>query len=77
MMDDIVHEFAHHVETLFPELVYSDEALIHEFKRKRQELKFTEIKTQIKEEARRRSSLRCPLLDLGFVRSVPKNYELE
>jgi hypothetical protein len=40
LMDDIVHEFAHHVETIFPELVYSDETLIHEFRKKRQELKF-------------------------------------
>jgi len=40
LMDDIVHEFAHHMETLFPELIYSNESLIHEFERKRQELKF-------------------------------------
>jgi len=40
LMDDIVHEFAHHMETLFPELIYSDQALIHEFHKKRQELKF-------------------------------------
>lgn len=40
LMDDIVHEFAHHMETIFPELIYSDYALIHEFQRKRQELKF-------------------------------------
>jgi|TARA_R110000824_G_scaffold31153_7_gene101722 hypothetical protein len=40
LMDDIVHEFAHHMETLFPELIYSDEALIREFRRKRHELRF-------------------------------------
>jgi hypothetical protein len=40
LMDDIVHEFAHHMETLFPELIYSDKKLIHEFYRKRQALKF-------------------------------------
>ena len=40
LMDDIIHEFAHHMETIFPELIYSDHALIHEFQRKRQELKF-------------------------------------
>jgi len=40
LMDDIVHEFAHHMEVLFPELIYSDQSLIHEFERKRQELKF-------------------------------------
>jgi len=40
IMDDLVHEFAHHMETLFPELIYSDQSLIHEFERKRHELKF-------------------------------------
>jgi len=40
LMDDIIHEFAHHMEMIFPELIYSDESLIHEFKRKRQELNF-------------------------------------
>ena len=40
LMDDIVHEFAHHMETLFPEMIYSDQALIREFIRKRYELNF-------------------------------------
>ncbi len=40
LMDDIVHEFAHHVETLFPEEIYGDKQLINEFLKKRQELKF-------------------------------------
>ena len=40
LIDDIVHEFAHHVETLFPENIYSDQRLINEFLKKRQELKF-------------------------------------
>ena len=40
LMDDLVHEFAHHMETLFPQLIYSDSRLIHEFLRKRHELKF-------------------------------------
>jgi len=40
LMDDIIHEFAHHIETLYPEMVYSDESIIHEFLRKRQELNF-------------------------------------
>jgi len=40
LIDDLVHEFAHHVETLFPEEIYSDQRLINEFFRKRQELKF-------------------------------------
>ena len=40
LLDDIVHEFAHHMETLFPEMLYSDLALIREFVRKRHELNF-------------------------------------
>jgi len=40
LMDDIVHEFAHHMEMKFPELIYSDETLINEFRRKRKELNF-------------------------------------
>ena len=40
LMDDIIHEFAHHMEIKFPELIYSDETLINEFRRKRQELNF-------------------------------------
>ena len=45
LMDDIVHEFAHHMEMLFPELIYSDQSLINEFRKKRQELKF-ELQTE-------------------------------
>jgi len=40
LMDDIVHEFAHHMETLFPKKIYSDQSLMREFRRKRYELKF-------------------------------------
>ena len=40
LMNDIVHEFAHHLETLYPEDIYSDTELIREFERKRAELKF-------------------------------------
>lgn len=40
LMDDVIHEFAHHMETIFPELIYSDESLIHEFLKKRSQLKF-------------------------------------
>jgi len=40
LLDDIVHEFAHHMEAIFPETIYSDEKLINEFRRKRQELLF-------------------------------------
>lgn len=40
LMDDLVHEFAHHMETIFPEKIYADKKLIREFLKKRQELKF-------------------------------------
>jgi hypothetical protein len=40
LMNDIVHEFAHHLETLYPEDIYADTELIREFERKRAELKF-------------------------------------
>jgi hypothetical protein len=40
LLDDLIHEFAHHMETLFPEKIYSDESLIGEFLKKRHELKF-------------------------------------
>ena len=40
LIDDIVHEFAHHVETLFTEQIYSDEKIKNEFLKKRQEMKF-------------------------------------
>jgi hypothetical protein len=40
LMDDLVHEFAHHMETIFPVEIYGDQALINEFLKKRHELKF-------------------------------------
>tara|TARA_R100001510_G_C7609642_1_gene173603 strand:- start:163 stop:822 length:660 start_codon:yes stop_codon:yes gene_type:complete len=40
LIDDIVHEFAHHVEILYPEEVYSDQKLKKEFLKKRSELEF-------------------------------------
>jgi len=40
LMDDVIHEFAHHMETLFPKMIYSDQSLMREFRRKRYELKF-------------------------------------
>jgi len=40
LIDDMVHELAHHLETIFPEKIYSDTSLVHEFLKKRQELKF-------------------------------------
>ena len=39
-IDDIVHEFAHHIETMYPKLIYGDEKLINEFRKKRHELNF-------------------------------------
>jgi hypothetical protein len=40
LLDDIVHEIAHHVETIMPQEVYGNESVINEFLRKRYELKF-------------------------------------
>ena len=40
ILDDIVHEFAHHLETLHTEKIYGDKKIIEEFLRKRKELKF-------------------------------------
>jgi len=40
LMDDLVHEFAHHMETLFPTEIYGDRRLIDEFLKKRHELRF-------------------------------------
>lgn len=40
LLDDIVHEFAHHLESKYPELIYSDKKLINEFLKKRSQLKF-------------------------------------
>ena len=40
LIDDIIHEFAHHMETITPEDIYGDESLKREFLRKRKQLKF-------------------------------------
>jgi hypothetical protein len=40
LLDDLVHEMAHHVETLYPEEIYGDRSIIDEFIKKRSELKF-------------------------------------
>ena len=40
LIDDIIHEFAHHLEVMFPEKIYSDQALIKEFQNKRKQLEF-------------------------------------
>lgn len=40
LIDDIVHEFAHHVEMLYPEQIYGDQKLKKEFRQKRAQLEF-------------------------------------
>tara|TARA_B100000214_G_scaffold303465_1_gene234170 strand:+ start:141 stop:809 length:669 start_codon:yes stop_codon:yes gene_type:complete len=45
LLDDIVHEIAHHVETLYPEVIYSSRSIINEFIKKRHELEF-ELKSE-------------------------------
>mgnify|MGYP003626462482 CR=1 FL=1 len=40
LIDDIVHEFAHHVEMLYPEEIYGDQKLKKEFRTKRAQLNF-------------------------------------
>ena len=40
LINDIIHEFAHHVEMLYPEEIYGDEKIKKEFIRKRHQLKF-------------------------------------
>ena len=40
LIDDIVHEFAHHVEMLYPEEIYGDQKIKQEFRKKRSELEF-------------------------------------
>lgn len=40
LVDDIIHEFAHHVETLLTEEIYGSRAIAREFKKKRHQLRF-------------------------------------
>jgi hypothetical protein len=40
LINDIVHEFAHHVEMLYPEELYADQKLKDEFLKKRSQLEF-------------------------------------
>jgi hypothetical protein len=40
LIDDIIHEFAHHVEMLYPEEIYGDEKVKKEFIKKRAQLEF-------------------------------------
>lgn len=45
IIDDIIHEFAHHLEMLYPEEIYSDQKLKKEFIQKRAQLEF-EIRSE-------------------------------
>ena len=40
LIDDLVHEFAHHLETQYTEFLYSDESIKKEFLKKRKQLRF-------------------------------------
>ena len=40
IIDDVIHEFAHHLEMLYPTEIYGDEKLIKEFLTKRAQLEF-------------------------------------
>ena len=40
MVTDIVHELAHHIETLYTSFIYGEDSVTHEFKKKRHELEF-------------------------------------
>jgi hypothetical protein len=45
ILDDVVHEFAHHVETLYTDFIYKDGEIAQEFKKKRKQLEF-ELKSE-------------------------------
>lgn len=40
IIEDVIHEFAHHIEMLYPTEIYSDESLKKEFLTKRAQLEF-------------------------------------
>jgi len=40
LLDDVVHEFAHHIESLYTQEIYGDHAIQKEFLKKREQLKF-------------------------------------
>ena len=40
ILNDVVHEFAHHLERIYTEFIYGDDSIVHEFLKKRQELNF-------------------------------------
>ena len=45
LLDDIIHEIAHHVEEKLPEMIYGDQLIKREFLKKRKELEF-ELRTE-------------------------------
>ena len=40
ILNDVVHEFAHHLERIYTDFIYGDDSIVHEFLKKRQELNF-------------------------------------
>jgi len=40
ILNDVVHEFAHHLEKIYTEFIYGDDSIVKEFLRKRQGLNF-------------------------------------
>ena len=40
ILNDVVHEFAHHLENIYTDFIYGDDSIVHEFRKKRQELNF-------------------------------------
>lgn len=40
LLDDVIHEFAHHIESLYTQEIYGDQAIQKEFLKKREQLKF-------------------------------------
>lgn len=45
ILNDVVHEFAHHIESIYTDLVYGDKKVVKEFLKKRAQLKF-ELRTE-------------------------------
>jgi len=45
LFNDIIHELAHHIETLYPGFIYDDGSIVREFLKKRHQVEF-ELKTE-------------------------------
>ena len=45
ILNDVVHEFAHHLEAVYTDVVYGDKKIVEEFIKKRLQLKF-ELQTE-------------------------------